>query len=190
VSRYLPSKLVRIGAKQAHHGTHGGACAARRPCTPHYLRPIIGRRTRGRIVSITSSPLVRLVAEEDDEAPGPQSRGVVVLDRRLETLKQPLQNRNMLVIVAPADDIDDETRLWLLPHRVVIVEDEATLVDDASSYVYGIVSCGLLSNREPARVAKVISDVFVHRPGLWHRRHGWKLILRDDGDHEYEPLVD
>lgn len=127
--------------------------------------------------------------KEDNDA-GPQSRGVVVLDRKLENLKMPLQGRNMIVLVAAADEIDDEARVWLLPHRVVIVEDDAPFVDDASSYEYGIVSCGLLSNREPKWLAKVISDVFVHRPKLWHRRHGWRLVLRDDGEHEYEPLVD
>jgi hypothetical protein len=127
--------------------------------------------------------------EDDMEDPGPQTRGVVVLDRRLRALERHLRDRNMLVIGAPADDIEDSERPTLLACRVLIVQDEAPYVYDASSYCIGIVSVRMLSNREPQRLAKVISDALVdHRP--WDRRHGFLLLLNDDGEHEFEPLVD
>jgi hypothetical protein len=69
------------------------------------------------------------------------------------------------------------------------VNDERPFIDDASSYSYGIVSVRLLSRREPGRVAKTISDAFARRT-LWNKRHGFLLLLRDDGAHEYQPLVD
>lgn len=132
-------------------------------------------------------PLLLMRRRTDDEV-GPETRGVVVLDVGLGVLESPLSDRNIRVMVAERA-IDDEAKRWLLTGRVFVTENEQAFVDDASSFIYGAVSLRLLSNREPEHVAKVMSDAFARRR-LWTCRHGFLLVLMDDGEHLYCPLVD
>lgn len=116
--------------------------------------------------------------------PGPQTRGVVVLHRRLANLESDLRDRNMLVVTPPTFE-----RIDVLIGRILIVPDEDPFVADASSCCYGIVSTRLLSGADSTCIAMLISDALATR-SLWTRRHGFLLLLCGNGEHEYRPLVD
>lgn len=118
------------------------------------------------------------------QEPGPQTRGVVVLHRRLADLKSDLRVRNMLVVTPPTFECID-----VLVGRILIVPDEAPFVADASSCCYGIVSTRLLSGADSAWLAMLISDALATL-SLWTKRHGFLLLLYGTREHDYRPLVD
>lgn len=120
---------------------------------------------------------------------GPKTRGVVVIERRLDTMVDQLRERNIRVLVASDDFVVETLRLPLLANRVFITLDGELYVYDAPCYDIGIVSLRLLSSLEPASTVKIIATVLTQF-AAWHKRHGWCLVLRDDGVHEYRPLAD
>jgi hypothetical protein len=135
--------------------------------------------------SATSDMLEELAAANaDDDTTGPVTRGVVVLHPRLAHLASYLRDRNMIVVTPPTFECVD-----VLIGRILIVRDEEPLVQDASSFCYGLVSTLRLARCASTCLPMAISEALATR-ALWTKRHGFLLRLRDNGEHEYRPLVD
>jgi hypothetical protein len=131
----------------------------------------------------TSGMAPALEAAQDEADPGPQTRGVVVLHPKLAGLQSDLRERNIIVVTPPTFECVD-----VLIGRILIVPDEEPFVLGASPYCYGLVSTRLLARCDATRIAMTISSALATR-SLWRKRHGFLLRLRDDGEHEYRPLV-
>jgi hypothetical protein len=122
------------------------------------------------------------------------SRGLLVLDENVQVLVGPLRAANIRVIVPRAGMDDSEIKTELLPGRILVTKNAKDFVYDASSYEYGIISLDKLRfidpNPDPAKnkTVALISRALIDQE-LWHKRHGFILILSEKGSHKYRDLV-
>lgn len=122
------------------------------------------------------------------------SRGTVIVDENVQALAGALRKRNLRVII-PRQGMDDATiKSELLPHRIFITKNAKDFVYEASSYEYGIIALENLSFIDPEpdptknKTAQIISKAIIDH-GLWSKRHGFILILNENGGHQYHELT-
>ena len=117
------------------------------------------------------------------------SRGVIVLDQNIETLKPFLQERNIKVIEPPTGMKDPDIIRLLLPHRILVTNNVIDFKKEASSFEFGIIGVpkSLMANPENAAalVSKALTD---HK--LWAKRHGFLVTLSVKGKSTMEDLKD
>jgi hypothetical protein len=116
------------------------------------------------------------------------SRGVVVLDENITALRLLLQARNIKVIVPPVGMKDPDIIATLLPHRILITNNEKDFVSEASSFEFGIVSIPQSLMADPEKAVKAISDALTEH-SLWSKRHGF-LVRITYGGSTYKELKD
>jgi hypothetical protein len=108
----------------------------------------------------------------------------VVLQPGLERLEPPLVERRILTILPhPPTELQD----WVQRRVIVVVADETPYIVDAASCGCGVISVRELLDRESTHVAEIISDALIRRD-LQRLRHGWLLLLRENGQHDFRVL--
>lgn len=140
------------------------------------------------IINLTK---LALVCFNEAEVNNMASRGLVVLDKNVISLKNKLQARNILVINMIDQLIwTSELKSSLLSGRIIVTDKSDDFIKDASSYDIGIIALDEIwggVHLYEDEIARIVSDVLV---GLWSKRSGWVLIIKEDGRHILKDLVD
>jgi hypothetical protein len=122
-----------------------------------------------------------------DRVVSAMSRGVLVVDENQLDLAGPLGERNIRVVTPSSGMSDDDIKRSILPKRILVTRNTKDFIDDASSFEYGIISLEKLKHVDGSTAA-VISRAIVDYK-LWSKKHGFLLVLKDDGKHEYTELT-
>lgn len=117
------------------------------------------------------------------------ARGTVVIDENVSGLSSYLQSKNIRVVQPPSGMDDDQIKQFILPNRIIITNNSADFVEDASSGDYGIIALEGVMPMDMESLSKIISKVMT-KFSLWSKRHGFILRLKKDGKHEYEELTE
>jgi hypothetical protein len=123
------------------------------------------------------------------------ARGTVVVDENVQFLASMLRAVNIRTIVPKSSMDDADIVEQLLANRMIITRNSKDFVDKASSYDFGILSLDGLSfidsepNPAKNKTVQLISKALIDF-GLWSKRHGFLIELRDDGKHAYQDLTE
>jgi uncharacterized protein YdhG (YjbR/CyaY superfamily) len=145
---------------------------------------------------VTSTPLAlatswldyNMKTQISTEAASTMSRGVLVVDENEYSLQIPLINKNFRVLIPRTGASDAEIKETLLPKRVLITRNSKDFIEDAYSYEYGIIATDKIRNLEPQELAKIISRAWIDFK-LKSKRHGFILLLQNNGKHTYKELL-
>lgn len=123
------------------------------------------------------------------------ARGTLVLDENALMLQSAIKGRNIRVLTPPSGMIDDSIKSMLLANRILVTRNTKDFVDDASSFDYGIISLEHLKFLDPEpdpsknQTVKLISKAIIDH-GLWSLRHGFLVVLSDNGPSTFRALSD
>jgi hypothetical protein len=117
------------------------------------------------------------------------SRGILVLDENLLDLKDFLIERNIKVIVPRNGLSDDAIMQELLSHRIFLTANSKDFIHEVSSYEFGLISADNVKNTPAKELAGIVSKAIIAY-SLWAKRHGFLLVLRQDGKHQYKDLTE
>lgn len=123
------------------------------------------------------------------------ARGTLVIDECVKELSSPLSLSNIHVIEPKLGEKDEEIIQRLLPNRILVTKNPDDFKSFASSFDIGIIDLSKLkfidSNEKPAKnkTVKLISDAII-KYALWSKRHGFVLVLHDNGKHVYKDLTE
>jgi hypothetical protein len=115
------------------------------------------------------------------------SRGVVVLDENLIVLKDSLRDEHIKVIIPERFLTDDAIKHQLLSHRILITNNSADFVEDATAIEYGIIATENIKFKDNLKLSKMISKAIV-KFDLWSHQSGFILTLQSDGKHDFKVL--
>lgn len=116
------------------------------------------------------------------------SRGVIVLDENVQNLKPELQDKNIRIISVNPSTKDPKIITDILPNRIFITNNSKDFVQSAAEYDIGIIATEHV-NKDPKALSAMISKALTSN-SLWSKKHGWILILKSEGQHEFKELVD
>lgn len=116
------------------------------------------------------------------------ARGTIVVDENLENIIPFIKGKNIRVITPNKGLKDDEIKKTMLANRIFVTNNVKDFLKDAP-----ILDCGLISTEnikfKGENLAKMISDVLTDM-NLWSKRHGFLVVLKENGKHDFKPLVD
>jgi hypothetical protein len=118
------------------------------------------------------------------------SRGTVILDENLESIKPFLEKKNIRVRLPPKGLSYEKIAEDYLPNRIFITNNSKHFVDMASDYDIGIIAIEDMNVvKYPQCIANIISKA-IKEYSLWNIRHGYILVLRSEDRHQIIPLID
>lgn len=146
-------------------------------------------------MTVVQGDIDRILDRFKDQTREATSRGVLVVEENVQTIAVPLRAANIRVIVPRPGMTDDVIKSELLPGRIFVTKSAEDFIYDASSYDYGIVSLDKLESVDPTSdpakntTVTLISRALIEHK-LWTKRHGFILVLAENGKHRYQDLVD
>jgi len=111
------------------------------------------------------------------------------VDENLKDLIPFLSEKNIRVRTPPDGMPDEKIAHDLLPNRIMVTNNSKDFVPYASSYDIGIIGTEGIKSKNPKTLCRIVSDALIEF-GLWSKRHGFILKLRENGQHEYQELTD
>lgn len=123
------------------------------------------------------------------------ARGILVIDENVSTLVEPLSKLNIRILEPPKGMSDADIMKYIIANRTIVTKNSKDFVDWASSYDFGIIALDNLSfiDSEPDetlnKTVKMISNA-ISKYSVWSKRHGFIILLKDNGNHEYKELTE
>lgn len=117
------------------------------------------------------------------------SRGTIVLDENLLALKEYFLKRNIKVIVPRQGLSDTSIMNELLSHRIFVTANPKDFINEVSSFEFGLISADNVQKVPADALVKMISDALIEY-SLWAKRHGFVLVLKQSGKHQYKDLTE
>jgi len=108
------------------------------------------------------------------------ARGIVVLDENVEAIADSLRNRNLRVLKVMPGMSDDLIKQTVLSGRIFITNNTQDFIYDAKTLEYGIISTEAVKDKEPNKLAQLISDAII-KHSLWAKKHSFLVRLSDSG---------
>lgn len=108
------------------------------------------------------------------------ARGIVVLDENTNSISDALRDKNLRVLnVMPGMD-DELIKQTVLSGRIFITNNSIDFVYDAKKLEYGIISTENIADKDPKRLAQLISQAIIEH-SLWAKKHGFIVRLSESG---------
>lgn len=108
------------------------------------------------------------------------ARGIVVLDENISSISEALSDRNLRVLNIIPGMNDELIKQTVLSGRIFITNNSIDFIYDAKKLEYGIISTENVRDKDPEKLARLISQAIV-KHSLWSKKHGFIAMLSDSG---------
>jgi hypothetical protein len=108
------------------------------------------------------------------------ARGIVVLDENVAAISNALRNKNLRVLNVMPGMSDDSIKQTVLSGRIFITNNTQDFIYDAKTLEYGIISTEGVRDKNPDKLAQLISDAII-KHSLWAKKHSFLVRLTDIG---------